>query len=242
MAGTAASRPDRVAFARAALYRLLGEGLAYPTADGVDLLRGPYLTAAVRATGQVDAETAAAMRQLCSARDELDLERAEADHIALFGHARSSRVVPYEGPYLTTNLFQESDALADVAGFYRAFGVTPAARQAERQDHVAMQLEFLYLLAYKEGHALRHDGAERAELCRDAQRAFLRAHLGRWAEPFFGGMHAAASGKWHLALAGVGLAFMRLERTRFGVESVGEAPRVAMPDAEEFVCPIGAPA
>lgn len=242
MAGTAALRPDRVAFARAALYRLLAEGLAYPTTEGVDLLRGPYLEAAVPAARLLDSDTAAAMRRLRSARDELDLERAEADHVALFGHARSSRVVPYEGPYLTTNLFQESDALADVAGFYRAFGVEPSARRSERQDHVAVQLEFLYLLAYKEGHALRQHGAERAELCRDAQRAFLRAHLGRWAEPFFEGMQAAAGGRWGQALAGVGLAFMRRESARFGVESVGDAPRVALPEAEEFACPIEAPA
>ena len=241
MSTVAAARPDRVAFARAALYRLLAAGLAYPTTEVVHLLRRAYPQAALVAASMLDADTATAVRQLGPA-EALDLEQAEADHIALFGHARASRVVPYEGPYLTTNLFQESDALADVAGFYRAFGVEPAARVSERADHVAVQLEFLYLLAYKEGHALRRDGPERVELCRDAQRAFLRAHLGRWSGPFFAGLQAAASGRWHGALAGVGLAFMRSESARFGVEPVRRPPHLAPTAPEELVCPIGSPA
>jgi DMSO reductase family type II enzyme chaperone len=73
--------------------------------------------------------------------------------------------------------------LADVAGFYRAFGVE-VAPGTERPDHVGAELEFMHLLAVKEAVARQDEEAEHAQICRDAARAFLRDHLARWASRF----------------------------------------------------------
>ena len=71
--------------------------------------------------------------------------------------------------------------LADVAGFYRAFGVE-VQPGTERADHVAAELEFMHLLAVKEVVTIdQSDAEERAEICREAARDFLRDHLGRFA-------------------------------------------------------------
>ena len=43
--------------------------------------------------------------------------------------------------------------LADLAAFYRAFGLELAADAAERQDHLCIELEFMSVLAAKEGYA-----------------------------------------------------------------------------------------
>ncbi len=73
-------------------------------------------------------------------------------------------------------------ALADVAGFYRAFGVEVTAG-SEQPDHIAAELEFMHLLAVKEALArLESRAGENADICREAARAFLRDHLGRWAQ------------------------------------------------------------
>ena len=70
--------------------------------------------------------------------------------------------------------------LADIAGFYRAFGVE-VVPGSERPDHISAELEFMHLLAVKEFVADQEDAsAEQAKICRDAQRAFLKDHLGRW--------------------------------------------------------------
>jgi TorA maturation chaperone TorD len=77
----------------------------------------------------------------------------------------------------------KSFELADIAGFYRAFGVeiTPGT---ERPDHIAVELEFMHLLAVKEVVAAgREDGGEHARICRDARATFFRDHLGRWFGP-----------------------------------------------------------
>lgn len=73
--------------------------------------------------------------------------------------------------------------LADIAGFYRAFGVE-VAPGTEHVDHIVAELEFMHLLAVKEAVAETDGSPERAEICRDAARAFLADHLTRWTGRF----------------------------------------------------------
>jgi TorA maturation chaperone TorD len=83
--------------------------------------------------------------------------------------------------------------MADVAGFYRAFGVE-VAPGGERPDHVAAELEFMHLLAVKEAIARdRPDASEQAEVCRDAARTFLRDHLGRFSDRLAERLEASAT-------------------------------------------------
>jgi TorA maturation chaperone TorD len=89
---------------------------------------------------------------------------------------------PYEAQYGKAHLFQQSQELADIAGFYKACGLAAPAK--ERVDHLAVELEFMSFLALKEAYAL-HDGApDRAAEVRDMQRQFLTEHLARWAPAF----------------------------------------------------------
>jgi hypothetical protein len=64
--------------------------------------------------------------------------------------------------------------LADLAAFYRAFGLEVAEDADERHDHICLELEFMCVLAAKEAYALEHQlDAEVLTLCRDAQKRFL---------------------------------------------------------------------
>lgn len=112
----------------------------------------------------------------------------------LFGHALSPDCSPYESYYGTGHVFQQSQTLADISGFYKAFGLEPSAAGHERADHVAMELEFMAVLAAKEAHALARELPEQAMVCRDAQRKFLEDHLGRWADSFAGRLKNKSSG------------------------------------------------
>lgn len=71
--------------------------------------------------------------------------------------------------------------LADVAGFYRAFGMEA---RGERPDHLAAELEFLALLCVKEAHALLAGQPDRAQVCAEARANFLRDHLASWLPAF----------------------------------------------------------
>jgi TorA maturation chaperone TorD len=78
------------------------------------------------------------------------------------------------------NEYRQSQEMADISGFYRAFGFQVGGEQRERPDHLASELEFLYVLSLKEAYAAQQGIDEHVEVCVEARHAFLRDHLGRW--------------------------------------------------------------
>lgn len=69
--------------------------------------------------------------------------------------------------------------LADISGFYRAFGLVIDDEAAhEMLDHLAVELEFYAVLLAKQDHLLAAGDAEGTAVVEDARRKFLEAHLG----------------------------------------------------------------
>lgn len=107
--------------------------------------------------------------------------------------------------------------MADVAGFYRAFGVevTPGG---ERADHVAAELEFLHLLAVKEAVARAEEGeSEHLEVCRDAARHFLRDHVAPFAPRLASCLAEKAAHPAYVAAGRALEGFIALDALRLGV-------------------------
>jgi TorA maturation chaperone TorD len=167
---------DEVTLSRAILYRLLSLACDYPTPATCTSLRGVAETAAVAAS-VIGPGVASEVHRLCGVLQEADDEALERAHTAVFTMTTSPTCPAYETAYTAKHLFQASEQMADVAGFYRAFGVEA---HGERPDGLDMELEFAYLLALKEAYALEHHGREQVAICRKAERAFFRDHLGRW--------------------------------------------------------------
>jgi DMSO reductase family type II enzyme chaperone len=146
-------------------------------------------------------------------------------YLAAFGHAARGSCPLNEieyGDIKADPLFQPH-RLADLAAFYRAFGLEVTQDAGERHDHICMELEFMCVLAAKEAYALEHqfDGDQLTQ-CRDAQKKFLREHLGRWT-PAFCRRLATATGEPALrALAEFARAFIESECARFGVNPGSE--------------------
>ena len=74
--------------------------------------------------------------------------------------------------------------IADVSGFYLAFGFVLPASAANPPDHLGAELEFMSLLHLKLALALQRGELEHVRVTRSATAHFLKDHLGRWAEPF----------------------------------------------------------
>jgi TorA maturation chaperone TorD len=115
---------------------------------------------------------------------------AELNHEyeAVFGLLVSSDCPPYGTEYINSKFtFQRSNGLADVAGFYRAFGLDPSEKFPERHDHIVLELEFMaHLSALLHGAEGSHDATrgEQIEVCRAAQKRFLAEHLAWWSPAF----------------------------------------------------------
>jgi len=169
------------ALARAALYRVLALTFSYPTAEACEALARALEVAAVAAM-LADEPVARGVAHLAAGVQEAlasgDRTAIEAAYQRVFTLSYSEDCPPYETAFSSSHIFQQTQQQADIAGFYRAFGVDA---EDERADHLAAELEFCYLLALKEARARERKEPEHVRVCRDAQRSFLREHLARWA-------------------------------------------------------------
>jgi TorA maturation chaperone TorD len=235
--------------AREALYRFLASALSDPRS-----------AAAARALNRADQLLAAAAADLLRTEaeadavplgfgerpaEDLDLSEAVAglavsdDELAAaydraFGLVAARECPPYETEYCpNSEPFFRTQQMADVAGFYAAFGLTGSTTRRERPDMLIRELEFMaHLLLLKrlaEAGDLPDPTSERAVVAADAAGKFFRDHLSWWLPSFARGLaHRAGIGPY-AALARVLAAFLPTERGRLGVK----APQAPVRPAEE---------
>jgi len=84
---------------------------------------------------------------------------------------RAKDIWLYGTEYISEHEFQRSNYLADISGFYKAFGVEI---KSDRPDSLEAILEFMHYLIYKEINA---PSTEKAEICLDAQRKFFNEYV-----------------------------------------------------------------
>jgi TorA maturation chaperone TorD len=149
----------------------------------------------------------------------LSLKELQAAFRHGFGAAGS---LCYETEYGLPHEFRQAQELADINGFYRAFGFDMGGAVRERPDHLAVELEFMHVLALKEAHALLHSdvnpwGAEQVEICVAAQAKFLGEHLGTWVDLFTQSLALNTQDAPYLPLAQFTTALVQAEAARLGV-------------------------
>ncbi len=192
--------PSEAAVSHAA-YGLLRWGFYAGLEGAWEVVRSPEWLDAVEGTlqelGVADA-TALVDRLMEGVASFRDREEWEGCSNALFGPAQ--RCPPCETDHTSANPFTQANELADVRGFYQAFGLEPSSRSSERADHVALEMEYLYLLGHRAGDAARRGDSEGEEILLLAGRRFLEAHLGRFAAAFSGRLAAAGAHPFFVAL------------------------------------------
>ncbi|OGK86832.1 MAG: hypothetical protein A2X51_09740 [Candidatus Rokubacteria bacterium GWC2_70_24] len=182
------------ALVRSQIYRALALAFRHPEADGVRALAEMAPALAASAVGRVPDPVREALSDLRAALDGATLESLQEQYVATFGHVTVPDCPLYETACGMGDPFLQPQTLADLAGFYRAFGLEMAGEARERADHLTVELEFMHYLAYREAYALEHHGPEQTAAIHDAQRGFLEAHLGRWAPVLARAVSARADG------------------------------------------------
>jgi TorA maturation chaperone TorD len=225
------------ALARATIYRLAALAFSYPTGESIAELRRTLDVAQI-AGELIDPVTAAAAEGLARDLATTDQHTLEAAYQRVFTLSYSEDCPIHETAFSAKHLFQQVHQQADIAGFYRAFGVDV---HLERSDHLAAELEFCYLLTLKEAHARNNAEPEHIRVCRRGQRAFLRDHLARWAPLIGNRIIVTGSGSWYERAGWLLLAFIATEERylRLGtIKRYRDDPILIADDPGDLTCPL----
>lgn len=216
-----------LALARSVLYRPLALGFARPTEESLDMLASAEARQALAAAARLLDACGGPAAPLLPVVEELlagepgTLGARRRAYGRLFGHAHAP-VPPFETEYGPGGNQGQAQQLADIAGYYLAFGLRPAVRLDERVDHVACLCEFMDFLARKEAYLLSapagsDDAGEQIALVRGATRSLLRDHLGRFGRAFGTRLLRADAGGFYGALAGLAVRLLERDSQRLGV-------------------------
>src|SRR3989338_7480263 len=113
-----------------------------------------------------------------------NIQKIQHAYLHLFSHSLSKPNSLYEIENLANgDVFYRTHCLADITGFYKAFGLQ--VNPSERADHISVECEFMSHLILKEIIAIENNlGNETIKIAHDAQVSFGGDHLFKWAIPF----------------------------------------------------------
>lgn len=209
------------ALARSAVLGLLSQALAYPTPRTVEDLLEEDLPFARALVCALPGSVGEALDELDEALRGETAEGLEAAYGARFSHVHPRDCPLYETDHRAGDVWRQTSVLADLGGFYRAFGL---AESGERADHVSVELEFLHVLAYKTAWALERGEREHAARCAEVERAFLAEHVLRWLPDVAERLRLIGHGSPYAAVGALLAAYLRAEAERTGLSLALEGP------------------
>ncbi len=232
--------------ARAALYRLLALGFSYPESQvlsktgalAAELSQHPSLAG----EGPIEEGLREALDRVSEAFSVPDLELdglagdLAYDYDTLF--FKGNGCAPNETAYVAQSFAKARD-LADIAGFYRAFGLESSEERRELPDFVGSELEFMAIVLARQAYAESKGSPGKAGVCAEAGRQFMDEHLGRWLPAFCREVQARSGdnrgGEAYSALALLAERFVAAELALMGLEPKPLAAGVEDAEAGEQV-------
>ncbi|MBI4386658.1 MAG: molecular chaperone TorD family protein [Elusimicrobia bacterium] len=182
--------------ARALALRLLSAGFTYP--DAAWRKRFCALLTQAQEARVLPRPDLAALNK--SFRD-ISPEQLEGDYFRLFG---SSGCCPLDlAHHLSPNPFEQSKRLADIGGFYKAFGV----EVDRRLDHLPAMLEFSAYLEIKRSYAETKGWEEREQIAKEAVLKFFGEILTPALEGFLKKLKTCSPPEFYMRLAKTALIF-----------------------------------
>lgn len=182
---------------RSCLSRLLASALSYPTEEKFESLR-QCLRVCEELSEDIPRRIAAKIELFAASIEQGRREAYEDEYLRVFSHVCAADCNPCETAYTSKHIFQASQKMANITGFYQAFGLQA---DRERPDHIAVEMEFLSFLCYRESIERSKSSVVELRSLRRAQRVFLERHLGKWVGTFCQLMKrkAAKGPMFHLA-------------------------------------------
>lgn len=230
MTATTTISTSQSAQARSAAYTLIASGFQYPDRALLETLGNAdhwrewpdvLKTVGDRIDDALHAVRAALSSEAESLAEGSDEEPRDLQcrYDNVFGHAVRGVCPAYEMEYGLHEIIRQAADLADVAGFYKAFGLEFAEGADGRPDHISAECEFLGALCAREAYTLTHGEEKNVDICVDAERAFLKDHLARWLPAFCHRVREADPQGLYGALARFAEVFVKAECGHFDIHA-----------------------
>jgi len=135
-------------------------------------------------------------------------EELLVDYSRLFVGPTELLAAPYGSVYLEKEGRVMGDSTMAAVAFYESRGLVMDTDFKEVPDHIAVELEFMSYLIFKEIEAIEGKNRTAAASALEAQELFMNNFLRPWADTFAGRMAVAAETGYYKALAGCLSAFV----------------------------------
>ncbi|MFQ5957083.1 MAG: molecular chaperone TorD family protein [Candidatus Brocadiales bacterium] len=230
--------------ARTTIYSHLAAGFAYPAEGYLKELQSGEVVAGLKKAASFfseEKELAAAVDNFCKAVEKempsLTLGDLEGEYNRIFS---MGLICPHnETEYNSSHVFMKGTDMADIAGFYNAFGFEMSDKEKALADFIGTELEFMHVVTFKEHHALEKGEEEHAEICREAEGKFLKGHLGTWVNAFSKVLSATTHLEYFRMLGKLLDEFVAFDGRHLGVApfNVVSAPAFnPNPEPDAFTC------
>ena len=166
------------------------------------------------AAARIDPELAQQAGMLAAAFHAVPRQDLLVDYTRLFLGAPQALARPYASVWLNPESQATQDSVLDLLKLYGQGGFEVDPDFKDLPDHLAVELEFLYLLTYQQNLAVATGDAAARQAVDVLRTAFLIGHLGRWLGGFILALHDNAQTGFYRELAEFTELFVRLEGQR----------------------------
>lgn len=205
------------------VYQFLSMCLFEPEKNVMELLRNnDYMSEVESCLGETgNVELSEAFRNIRKELQDSNVDKLVKGYRDTFGNATVAMdCPPYEMYFSGSQIYQQTQDLADISGFYKAFGVEVSKDDTtNRWDHIAVELEFLHFLTYKLAFAIENHGDKEQESCLAAKKKFLNAHIGRWIKAFSSSVEKKSPVAFYREVADMTNEFIHLDMKNLGVDA-----------------------
>jgi putative dimethyl sulfoxide reductase chaperone len=198
---------------RAYLYRLLQNLLGNePAIESIQILSSEHTQTSLSLLSlEVSLDLVRDFMVQFNSHQEDTLDKARSEYTRLFIGPTKLPAPPWESVYVTKDrlIFQESTL--KVRQWYLKYSFLPVHYRSEADDHIALELDFMYNLscladtAFDEGNF-----NEACQILKD-QKAFLEEHLLIWVPQFVTDLEAATSHSLYRGMASLLIEFLKAD-------------------------------
>jgi len=205
------------------VYQFLSTCLLEPNKKALEMLNNEEYMAEVKSciSASGNSEMLEAFDSLQKSLEGNDVENLEWAYRATFGAATVAMdCPPYEMYYSGSQIWQQTQDLADISGMYKAYGIAMEEdTTTTRWDHVAVELEFLHYMTYKLAYSIENHSEEEQEACLSGKKKFLYAHIGRWIKAFTTSVIKKTPEDFYRHAATLATVFVHIEMVKLSVDA-----------------------